>query len=676
MLHGSYVYSLWDGTQQVFDIDADSLMDKLSDELMSQGDVLKALRDLLRNGVQDRDGKEMPGLKELMQRLKDQRREQLQKYNMDSVVDDLKDRLNEIVKAERDGIRDRLADARERSLAESMNQQLTAEELYTLLEQRSETALHKLDKLPPNVSGLIQELLDYDFMDSNARQMFQDLIESLKSQMAQNMSQDLQGQIGEMSQLEQSRLAEMMYALNQMIKNKLSGKDPQFDEFMSEFGDMFGSTPPQDFDALMEFLQNQLAQSQSLLESMSSESRSELEDAMNAALGQGLLRAMAEFAELLGQLMPVDDIRRQYPFLGEDSLTMEQAMEMMNQFQNLDKLEMMLQEAMRTGDLSEIDPDYLAELLGEDARKTFEDMNQLLKLLKDAGYITAGETPELTARGMRKIGQKALREVFSELKKDRLGGHETDTRGAGGDFLGDTKSYEFGDPFQLDLQATLKNAVLRGGASVPVKMTPEDFEIHRNEHMTRSATVVLLDQSRSMGMFNNFNAAKKVTLALFALIRTQYPRDTLHVIGFSDYAYEIKEQEITKVNWNAWRSGTNLQHGLMLARKKLADEKGSTRQILLITDGEPTAHLENGQAYFDYPTSYRTELETFKEIKRCTREGIIINTFMLENNYQVVNFVDRLTRINRGRAFYSSSDSLGQYVLVDYLNNRKKRVTT
>ena len=351
-------------------------------------------------------------------------------------------------------------------------------------------------------------------------------------------------------------------------------------------------------------------------------------------------------------------------------------MQMMNQFQSLDKLEQMLQEAMRTGDLSEIDPDYLAELMGEDARKTFEDMNQLLKLLKDAGYITDGETPELTARGMRKIGQKALREVFSELKKDRLGGHETDTRGAGGDLLGDTKTYEFGDPFQLDLQATLKNAVLRSGASVPVKITPEDFEIHRNEHMTRSATVVLLDQSRSMGMFNNFNAAKKVTLALFALIRTQYPRDTLHVIGFSDYAYEIKEKEITKVNWNAWRSGTNLQHGLMLARKKLADEKGSTRQILLITDGEPTAHLENGQAYFDYPTSYRTELETFKEIKRCTREGIVINTFMLENNYQLVNFVDRLTRINRGRAFYSSSDSLGQYVLVDYLNNRKKKVTT
>ena len=673
-MYGPYVYSLWDGTQQVFDLDADSLMDQLSDELMSQGDVLKALRDLLRNGAQDADGNEMQGLKELMERLKDKRRDKLQQYNMDSVIDDLKDQLEEIVKLERKGIHDRLADAKERASSELLNQQLPAEDLYKMLVQKSNAALDKLDQLPESVSGTIQELLNYDFVNPDARQMFQDLIESLKNQMAQNIAQDLQGQMGSMSASDQDKLADMMHALNQMIKDKLSGQDPKFAEFMSEFGHMFGPTPPHDFDDLMELLQNQLAQSQSLLESMSPESRGDLENAMNAALGQDLLREMAEFAAMLGQLMPVDDIRRQYPFLGDESLTMAEAMEMMNQFQDLDRLEQMLQEAMRTGDLSNINPDQLAELLGEDARKAFENMEQLLKLLKDAGYITDGDTPELTARGMRKIGQKALREVFSELKKDRLGGHETDTRGAGGDLLGETKHYEFGDPFQLDLQATLKNAIVRGGSSLPVKMIPDDFEIHRNEHMTRSATVVLLDQSRSMGMFNNFSAAKKVTLALFALIRTQYPRDTLHVIGFSDYAYEIKEQEITKLNWNAWRSGTNLQHGLMLARKKLADEKGSTRQILLITDGEPTAHLENGQAYFDYPTSYRTEMETFKEIKRCTREGIVINTFMLENNYQLVNFVDRLTRINRGRAFYSSSDNLGQYVLVDYLNNRKKRV--
>ena len=301
-------------------------------------------------------------------------------------------------------------------------------------------------------------------------------------------------------------------------------------------------------------------------------------------------------------------------------------------------------------------------------------MERLQQLLKEAGYITGEDGLELTARGIRRIGQKALKEVFVHLKKDRMGNHDLDQRGAGGDLLGDTKPYEFGDPFLLDMQATIKNAVLRSGPEIPVRMGPQDFEIHRQEHMTRAATAVLLDQSRSMGLFNNFQAAKKVTLALFSLIRTQYPRDSLHVIGFSDYAREIKEEDLVKTNWNAWVSGTNLHHALMMSRKLLANEKGGSRQILLITDGEPTAHLENGQSFFSYPPSYRTELETLKEVRKCTQEGIVINTFMLENNYQLVNFIDRLTRINRGRAFYSSSENLGQYVLVDYLANRRKRV--
>jgi uncharacterized protein with von Willebrand factor type A (vWA) domain len=192
--------------------------------------------------------------------------------------------------------------------------------------------------------------------------------------------------------------------------------------------------------------------------------------------------------------------------------------------------------------------------------------------------------------------------------------------------------------------------------------------------MTRTASVILLDQSRSMGLFNNFLAAKKVTLALMSLIRTQYPRDVLHVIGFSDYASEIKEEELAKVSWNSWVSGTNLHHALMLSRKLLSKEKGGTRQILVITDGEPTAHLEGDRAFFAYPPSYRTEQETLKEVKRCTQEDIVINTFMLENTYQLVNFVDRMTRINRGRAFYSSAENLGQYVMVDYMTNRRKKV--
>ena len=675
MLYGAYRYSQWDGTQQIFDIDANQLMDQLSEELLKEGDVMRALREMFRKGVRNQDGQQLPGFKDLMERLKNQRRQQLQQHNLDSVVDDLKEKLEEILRTERGGIQQRLQDAQEQVSQASEEDRTQQESLYQLLEQRTQRNLDKLDNLPDSVAGQIQELMEYDFVDPQARQMFQDLLDQLKGQMAQNISQQMREQIQGMSPEQMAGMREMMRQLNQMMRDKMDGRQPDFDGFMQQFGQMFGPNPPQSFEELMERLQQQLAQMQSMMDSMSPEMRQELEDALNSALDPATQREMAEFASLMEQLMPMDDLRRQYPFLGDDSLSMEQAMDVMRQLQDLDQLEQSLQDAMRSGKLDDVDPDKLAELLGEEARKTWEQLDRLRQLLKEAGYVTGDDNLELTARGIRRIGQKALKEVFVHLKKDRMGNHEMDNRGAGGDLLGETKPYEYGDPFLLDLQATIKNAILRAGPEVPVHMTPQDFEIYRQEHMTRTATAVLLDQSRSMGLFNNFQAAKRVTMALFALIRTQYPRDTIHVIGFSDYAREIKEEDLPKVNWNAWVSGTNLQHALMLSRKLLAKEKGGSRQILLITDGEPTAHLEGGQSYFSYPPSYRTELETLKEVKRCTQEGIVINTFMLENNYQLVNFIDRLTRLNRGRAFYSSSENLGQYVLVDYLNNRKKRIT-
>ncbi len=675
MLLGSYRYSRWDGTQSIFDVDANDLMDQLSEELLKQGDVMRALREMFRNGVQNQEGQQMPGLRELMERLKNQRRQQLQQHNMDSVVDDLARQLEEILRTERQGIQQRLDQAREQVASTPEEDRPQQEDLLKMLEQRAQRNLDTLDQLPEGLAGQIQELMEYDFMDPDAQRMFQELLDQLKGQMAQNISQQMRQQIQGMSPEDMAAMREMMRELNRMMRDKMAGREPDFNGFMERFGQMFGPNPPQSFDELMEMLQQQLSQMQSMMESMSPEARQELEDALNAALDPETQRAMAEFAQLMGQLMPMDDLRRQYPFLGDDSLTMDQAMEMMRQLQDLDRLEQSIQDAIRSGKLEDIDPEKLAELLGEEARQSWEQLERLQQLLKDAGYITGEDGLELTARGIRRIGQKALKEVFVHLKKDRMGSHDMDQRGAGGDLLGDTKSYEFGDPFLLDMQATIKNAILRAGPEVPVRMTPADFEIHREEHMTRSATAVLLDQSRSMGLFNNFQAAKKMTLALFALIRTQYPRDSLHVIGFSDYAREIKEEDLMKVNWNAWVSGTNLHHALMMSRKLLANEKGGSRQILLITDGEPTAHLENGQSHFSYPPSYRTELETLKEVKKCTQEGIVINTFMLENNYQLVNFIDRLTRINRGRAFYSSSENLGEYVLVDYLNNRKKRVS-
>ena len=674
MLYRTYRYSQWDGSQRIFDLDADELMDRLSEEILKQGDVMRALREMFRSGLQTRDGQQMPGLRDLMEQLKNQRRQQLQQYNMDSVVDDLKERLEDIIKTEREGIQRRLEEAREQVDGADDAEKSQQESLFDLLEQRAKRNREKLDALPEGVGGQIQELMEYDFVDPEAQQKFQELLDMLKSQMAQNMSQQMKDQIQGMSPDQMAAMQEMMRQINQMIRDKLEGLEPDFDGFMEQFGGSFGPNPPQSFEELMEMLQQQLAQMQSMMESMSPEMRRELEDAMEAALDPQMRQQMARFAALMEQLMPMDELRRQYPFLGDDSMTMEQAMEMMRNLQDLDQLEQALQEAMRTGQLDDIDPEQLAELLGDEAKRAWEELDRLRQLLQDAGYVTNDDRMDLTARGIRRIGQKALREVFTHLKKDRVGDHQMDVRGSNGDVLGETKPYEFGDPFQVDLQATLKNAVLRGGSELPVRLNVNDFEIYRNEHVTRAATAVLLDQSRSMGLFDNFQSAKKVTLALMALIRTQYPRDKVFVIGFSDYAREIAEEDLAKSSWNAWVSGTNLHHALLLARKLLSKEKGSTRQVLLITDGEPTSHLEGDRSFFSYPPSYRTEQETLKEVKRCTQEDIRINTFMLENSYQLVNFVDRLTRINRGRAFYSSSSNLGEYVLVDYVHNRRKRV--
>ena len=674
MLYKSYRYSQWDGTQHIFELDADALMDQLSEEVLKQGDLMRAMREMFRQGFQDREGRQMPGIRDLIEQLKNRRRQQLQQYNMDSVVDDLKEKLGEILQTERSGIDRRLDEAQQQVQNSHEEDREQHGRLTDLLEQRAQRNREKLDDLPEGVGGQIKELMEYDFMDPQAQQMFQELLEMLKSQMAQNLSQQMQEQMQGMSPEQMAATREMLHQLSQMMRDKMEGAEPDFEGFVQQFGPMFGSNPPQSFDELMERLQQQMAQMQSMMESMSPEMRQELEDATSAALDPETRAAMAEFASMMEIMMPMDELRRQYPFLGDDSLTMDQAMDLMRQLQENDQLEQALQEAMRTGNLEGIDPDKLAELLGDDAKRVWEQLDQLRQMLKDAGYITDDDKFDLTARGIRRIGQKALREIFVHLKKDRLGSHMMETRGANGDLLGDTKPYEFGDPFQIDLQATMKNAVLRSGPQLPVRLGPEDFEVFRNEHMTRTATVILLDQSRSMGLFNNFQAAKKVTLALMALIRTQYPRDVLYIIGFSDYAKEIKEEELPKVSWNSWVSGTNLHHGLMLSRKLLAKEKGGTRQILVITDGEPTSHLEGDRAYFAYPPSYRTEQETLKEVKRCTQEDIMINTFMLENSYQLVNFVDRMTRINRGRAFYSTGDNLGEYVLVDYVNNRRKKV--
>ena len=671
----SYRYSQWDGSQQIFEPTEDDLMEEMADDLMNHGDVMRSLRNLFQRGMEGEFGQRMQGMRDMLERLRSRRQDRLQQYNLDSVMDELKERLDKVVDTERQGIDRRMDEAREQMAQSTPQDAADREQLMKMLEDRAARNKETLDNLPPNLGGAVKELTDYEFMDPEAQGQFQELLDMLKQRMMENTFQNMRQQLQDMTPQDMSALKDMLRDLNQMLQDRMQGQQPDFQGFMDRHGEMFGDNPPQDLDELMERLQQQMAQAQSLMDSMSPEMSQELQEMMQSSMDPETLNEMMQLAAMMNQMYPPDDLANRYPFMGEDPLSYDEAMELMGQLQNMDELERQIQQAMQRGNIQDLDPDTVGDLVDEESRRSLEQLQNIAKMLEEAGYVTRrGDRLELTPKGIRKIGQKAMKDVFSEMKRDRLGNHDLYLRGAGGDHTGETKTYEFGDNFDIHLERTVRNALLRDGSGVPIKLTPADFEVHRTEHMTQASTVLLLDQSRSMGLYGSWQSAKKVAMALASLIRSQFPRDRFYIVGFSDYALELKEEELPQVSWNDWVSGTNMHHAFLLSRKLLSKDKTGTRQIIMVTDGEPTTHLEGDRAYFSYPPSHRTIQETLKEVKRCTQDGITINTFMLESSSYLIDFVDKMMRINKGRAFYSTPQKLGEYVLVDYVSNRKRRV--
>jgi len=305
-----------------------------------------------------------------------------------------------------------------------------------------------------------------------------------------------------------------------------------------------------------------------------------------------------------------------------------------------------------------------------------DEMKKMLEILEEAGYVSKdGNKWELTPRGTRTLGQKALVEIYSKLKKQNLGNHATHEEGRFGERLEESKPYEFGDPFHLHMSRTIRNALDREGPGSPVQLKTEDFEIYRSELITQTATVLMVDLSWSMALRGSFQSAKKVAMALHHLISSTYPRDSLYVLGFSAYAKEIKAHDLPYLQYDDYLLGTNMEHALILAEKLLAKHPQGTRQIIMITDGEPTAHLENGRPVFAYPATPTTIGKTLRAVRSCTTKNITINTFMLDKSYYLKAFVEQMTKINGGRIFYAEPQNLGEYILVDYVQNKKKKLT-
>jgi uncharacterized protein with von Willebrand factor type A (vWA) domain len=671
----NYRYSEWDGTQNIFEPDVDALMEELQRNLMYDGDLAEALRMMQRDGLTDRLGRRLPSLREFLERLRQRRQEHLEKYKLNSIMDDIRKRLDEIIQMEREGIQERLDAARQKSADghQGLDDEVR-DKLLKNLEERASQNMEKLEDLPPDTGGRIKELSQYEFMDQEARRQFQELMDMLKRNAMSSFAREMTQRLQNMDANSLAAMRHFIEAINQMLEARRKGEEPDFQSFMEQFGEFFGDNPPKSLDELIERLQNQIAQAQSLMESLSPADRRELQELIDSMLDESTKYELSKMMANLETLDPGWLTPQRYPFSGEESLSYQEALKLMEQLQKMDTLEDQFMDSRISDSLDDIDDELLKELLGETAAEELKRMRDITKILEDAGYIRKKKGRyELTPRGMRKIGEKALNTVFASLKKDRTGSHDMRQRGSGGERYDETKRYEFGDDFDLNLERTFTNALLRE-PQVPVKLKVEDFEVFRQEQRTRSATVMMLDMSLSMRMGGNFEAAKIVAIALNSLIAGKFPKDSLYILGFSSIARRMTPEELTYITWDDFTPYTNMQHGFIIARKILEKDRSTNKQIIMISDGQPTSHIENGRIVFHLPTTRRCIDVTLKEVNNCTRAGIIINTFMLPSRDIFNLFVDRMARLNRGRVFFTNPGDLGKYIIIDYINNKKTKI--
>ncbi len=658
-----YRYSRWDGTQAGEGLDADEVLAELTDDLLYHGDLNAALRRLMQSGFRDRTGEQVAGLRQLLEQLRRRRQAELERWDLGGVYDDIAQALREVMDTERAALDDLARRARESGDRRRAD---IAEEMAA--ERRLQ-----LDLVPPDLAGQVQALQQYDFASAEAAQRFEQLVNQLREQLAGSWFNQMAGSLQQATPESLERTRQMFDALNRMLEQRQAGRplDPSFESFMGRFGDMFPGRPSS-LDELLEQLARQLANAQAMLASMSPEQRAQLQALADSLLSDLDLRWQVErLAANLQGAFPDAGWGRQLPFSGSDPLGLGQAAAVMEALSDMDQLENLLRSAHSPGALADVDLERARELLGDQAARSLERLSRLTRLLQEAGLIEQREGRlELTPRGMRRIGHNALADLFARLARDRTGRHPTDRPGVGHERQHDTKPYEWGDPFNLSIGRTVRNAVHRQGPGTPVSLLPEDFEVERTESLTRSSTVLMIDLSLSMPMRDNFLAAKKVAMALHALISTRYPRDYLGLVGFSEVARELTPRQLPEVSWD-FVYGTNMQHAFVLARRMLARQAG-TKQIIMITDGEPTAHLlPGGDVYFNYPPVPETVQATLAEVARCTREGIRINTFMLDATRYLRDFVEQMTKLNRGRAFFTTPEDLGDYVLVDFLEHKR-----
>jgi uncharacterized protein with von Willebrand factor type A (vWA) domain len=600
-------YTEWDGTQEVLFPTTDDLIKHLSDHLLEEEGVRRALRDLMRRGFKSEDGlRSVKGMRDFLREADEKRKELLNKYSPDSF---------KLTPEEQKALSDKL-----NNLAEKL--EAYHDKMRNFMERMSGKYADRMDEL----SQKMQE----------AYQRYQELQNRLQNQIRERGMQDPSKMSGQNPQ----SLMDMLERMSKLLEDE---------NFLKNLPSMM--------DQAAQNLENMLDN----LDSMTQEQLQQLSDMMN-------------------QMQQLEQLMNQFPFQGSQRMGMGDAGQILSQLRGLERFLRWGQRGM--GDPSELNLDELRELLGEEAYEHLQYLKGVEQMLEEEGYIVrTNHGLRLTPKGMRKIGDKALREIFQMLNKGRWGNHNTSLRGSQGDRLEETKPYEFGDPLNVNIGETVLNALGKRKKGEKLRIAPDDFSVHRVEYSTVSETALLIDVSYSMLMNDALHAGKKVALALHRLIQTKYPQDKLHLVAFRSNAKLIQAEDLPSIVSLTYfmEHGTDIKEALRFARQMLGSNRTANRQIILITDGEPTAATldRGGRLHSGWGSALlhnRIVHETLKEVKRCTQSGIKINTFMLGSDFYRQGFVDQLSRLNTGRVFYTTPDQMGNYIVVDYLNNKRKRL--
>lgn len=651
--HGRFRYGPWRGGRDPLapPYDLRAALDRIGEDVLAAGTVRDAVRDLLQRGLDGRGG-----VDKLQQRLRKLRAAARRRGDLGGTLDQIRSALDQALAAER-------------------------EELAGLEGDEHRFAELELDTIPDDVAGAVRALSDYQWRSAEARQTYEQITQMLQREVLDaqfaGMKQALEGQDPEAMQ----RVKDMLADLNALLAKHARNEDTTdaFADFMAKHGDLFPEQP-ENVEELIDALARRQAAAQRMMNSLSPEHREQLAQLMQQAMADAdLASEMAQLADNLRALRPGLD--RSSPTgmrPGGPSLGYGEAVEAVAELADLEALAQQLSQGDPGSTLDDVDVELLEKRLGRDAVADLTELRDLERELERQGYLQrTDEGLKLTPRAVRRLGQTALKRVFAQIEASGRGDHDDRRTGSADERTGLTRPWEFGDELPIDAPRTVSNALRRAGLPEPgsgaVLLQVEDFEVTETERRTTAAVALCVDLSYSMVQDGRWGPMKQTALALNHLIETRFRQDALQVIGFNRYARRLSPLQLAEVEPD-WVQGTNLQHALILAARHLRRHPDAEPVVLVVTDGEPTAHLaEDGDAYFQWPTTSATLRATVAQIDELSRYGATINTFMLGDDPGLARFVDAIARRCGGRVFTPDIGRLGEYVVADYLQARRGR---